>query len=276
VRKNDQRLVEWTPDRIAAYEACKQSVTDAVLLAHPSPTAQLVLVCDASDVAIGAAIEQVIDGHTQPLGFFSKKLMDTEKNYSTYDRELLSIYEAIKYFKHFLEGRILCIKTDHKPLVYAFRQRPEKASPRQLRHLGYISQFTTEIVHVKGAENTVADAFSRLCAINMPVSVTLREIEEAQSVDSELPNLLQGTTSLRLERIRYDDNILLYCDVSTNTVRPNMALSFKALMCHPNTPWPELLPVVLLGLRTCFKEDLNSSAAEMLYGTLVRLPNEFF
>jgi len=41
--------------------------------------------------------------------------------------------------------------------------------------------------------------------------------------------------------------------------------SFKAAMiCYPNTPWPERLPVVLLGLQTCFKEDLNSSAGKRL------------
>ncbi|XP_052855250.1 uncharacterized protein LOC128264010 [Drosophila gunungcola] len=53
--------------------------------------------------------------------------------------------------------------------------------------------------------------------------------------------------------------------------------SFKAaMMCHSSTPWPELLPIVLLGLRNCLKEDLKSSAAEMLYGTTIRMPNEFF
>lgn len=53
--------------------------------------------------------------------------------------------------------------------------------------------------------------------------------------------------------------------------------SFKAaLMCHSNEPWPDLLPTVLLGLRTCFKEDLRTTAAELVYGTNIRLPNEFF
>jgi len=53
--------------------------------------------------------------------------------------------------------------------------------------------------------------------------------------------------------------------------------SFKSfLMCNRGTPWPELLPTVLLGLRTCFKEDIKSSVSEMVYGTPIRLLNEFF
>ena len=35
----------------------------------------------------------------------------------------------------------------------------------------------------------------------------------------------------------------------------------SALMCSPHTPWPDLLPVVLLGLRTAYKEDLQASPA---------------
>ncbi|XP_018371359.1 PREDICTED: uncharacterized protein LOC108766518 [Trachymyrmex cornetzi] len=47
-------------------------------------------------------------------------------------------------------------------------------------------------------------------------------------------------------------------------------------MCHENHNWLEVLPTVLLGLRTCFKEDFKSSPAEMLYGSSLRIPGEFF
>lgn len=40
--------------------------------------------------------------------------------------------------------------------------------------------------------------------------------------------------------------------------------------------WVEKLPLVLLGLRSTVKEDLGFSAAEMVYGSTVRLPGEFF
>lgn len=49
-----------------------------------------------------------------------------------------------------------------------------------------------------------------------------------------------------------------------------------ALMCNPNIPWTSLLPSVMLGLRTCYKEDLKPSPAEMLYGTTLKIPGEFF
>jgi hypothetical protein len=79
-----------------------------------------VLVTDTSDTDIDAPLEQKYDDHWKSLGFFSRKLTSTEIRYCTYDQELLAIYAAIKFFQHMLEGRDFVIKTDHKPLVYAF------------------------------------------------------------------------------------------------------------------------------------------------------------
>ena len=45
---------------------------------------------------------------------------------------------------------------------------------------------------------------------------------------------------------------------------------------HNPSAWVDSLPLVLLGIRTALKEDIQSTAAEMVYGTTLRLPGEFF
>ena len=40
--------------------------------------------------------------------------------------------------------------------------------------------------------------------------------------------------------------------------------------------WTEALPLIMLGIRTARKEDLQCSTAELVYGTTLRLPGEFF
>ncbi|VDP30032.1 unnamed protein product [Schistosoma margrebowiei] len=50
----------------------------------------------------------------------------------------------------------------------------------------------------------------------------------------------------------------------------------SALRAHENGNWPKTLPLVLLGVRTCLKADIQYSAAELVYGTTSRLPGEFF
>ncbi|XP_046965859.1 uncharacterized protein LOC124534193 [Vanessa cardui] len=47
-------------------------------------------------------------------------------------------------------------------------------------------------------------------------------------------------------------------------------------MCHADSNWVETLPLVLLGIRSAFKDDLQSSSAELVYGEPLRLPGEFF
>ena len=136
-KKNDKRPVQSTEESNQAFDDCKNSLA---LLVHPAENAPLALTTDASDTAIGAVLEQQeSDGDWKPLGFFSRKMSPTEQKYSTYDRELLAIYCGIKFFKYALEGRNFVIKTDRKPLIYAFAQNPEKASPRELRQLDFIS-----------------------------------------------------------------------------------------------------------------------------------------
>ncbi|BES98151.1 multicellular organismal development [Nesidiocoris tenuis] len=51
-----------------------------------------------------------------------------------------------------------------------------------------------------------------------------------------------------------------------------------ALMARSSQPenWMEELPAVLLGLRNSFREELGASPAELVYGTALRLPGEFF
>ncbi|GFW87505.1 retrovirus-related Pol polyprotein from transposon opus [Trichonephila clavipes] len=166
--KKDSKPLNWSSEAITAFQRCKQALADAALLAHPSPSAPLALYVDASDYAIGGALHQVVDSELQPLAFFSRKLTSSEKSYSAYDRELLTIYSAIRHFRYMLEARDFTVFTDHKPLTYAFRQKSDKCSPRQIRQLDFISQFTTNIVHIPGSDNIAADVLSRVSAITFP------------------------------------------------------------------------------------------------------------
>ncbi|GFT77608.1 transposon Tf2-11 polyprotein [Trichonephila clavipes] len=168
--KKDSKPLNWSSEAITAFQRCKQALADAALLAHPSPSAMLALHVDASDYAIGGALHQVVDSELQPLAFFSENLLHLKKSYSAYDRELLAIYSAIRHFRYMLEARDFTVFTDHKPFTYAFRQKSDKCSPRQIRQLDFISQFTTNIVHIPGSDNIAADVLSRVSAITFPKS----------------------------------------------------------------------------------------------------------
>ena len=216
-KKNDLTPIHWTDDLRHSFELCRSALTNATYLTFPNSTSDLILNTDASATAVGATLFQVSkDGAKEPLGFFSRKLTPTQKKYSVYDRELLAVYSGVKFFRHLVEGRKFAIYTDHKPLVFAFQQNPEKASPRQFRYLEFVAQYSTDIRYVQGSENIAADAFSRINAITSTDAVSIEELAEAQTNDPELATFLSTSdrpTGLRLEKSTLA-NFEIYCDVS--------------------------------------------------------------
>ncbi|GFX89428.1 retrovirus-related Pol polyprotein from transposon opus [Trichonephila clavipes] len=129
-KKNDKTKILWTEEAKKYFEKCKQDIANATLLSFPDPDLQMALFTDASHFAIGSVVQQFEAGSWNPISFFSKKLTDAQKIYSTYGRELLGIYLSVKNFKHLLGEQSFVIYTDHKPIAYAFHQKNERASPK--------------------------------------------------------------------------------------------------------------------------------------------------
>ena len=153
-------LLQWSKKCNTALNKAKQALAKATLLFYPKPRALTAIMTNASDKAIGAVLQQFVNDQWQPISYFSRKLSPTETRYSTFDSELLAIHLAIKHFRHFIDGCAFTLYTDHKPLTFSLNSKTDKHSPRQIRLLDYISQFTCDIRYVQGQKNPVADALS--------------------------------------------------------------------------------------------------------------------
>ncbi|GBN35451.1 Transposon Tf2-9 polyprotein [Araneus ventricosus] len=188
-----------------------------------TPGSPLALFTDASDHAFGSVLQQFEEDSWKPLAFFSRKLSNAHKGYSTYYKELLGIYLSIKQFKHILERRHFTVCTVHKPLMSAFQQKNEKASPRQLGHLQYISELYTDIRHIGGKENIFADSLSRIKSI---LEIDYDKIADAQ-IDSKDLNELRSKPSLHFKQYSSDSGKLLWCDISTTKIRPFIPQDFR-------------------------------------------------
>ena len=66
-----------------------EALANAACLSHPVLDAPIYIMTNASDMAMGATLQQAAHVSWQPLAFFSKKLQPYERKYSTFDRELL-------------------------------------------------------------------------------------------------------------------------------------------------------------------------------------------
>lgn len=187
-KKNDKTPILWNDEAEDAFQKCKHRLVEATKLDYYDPDAQLSLMVDASDLAAGAVLQQRSRGAWKPLGYFSVKFNDREQRYSTYDRELLAVYLGVKHFKDVIEGRNPVIFTDHKPLTFAFKQDANKPSPRQQRMLSFISEYTTDLIHISGVDNIPADVLSRVDAIWLPSTIDHADFARRQDCDEELQN----------------------------------------------------------------------------------------
>lgn len=232
-KKNDRTPVAWTTNALEMFEESKRQLSNATALAFPVPNAHLILFSDASDYAAGGALNQLVGDQLQPLGFYSKAFTPAEKNYSTYDRELTAMFQSAKHFLFMIEGRPCTMLTDQKSLANAFQQRPEKASPRQVRQLDFIGQLTTDIRYIPGKENVIADLLSRLASISSQPKplVDYKLLQAEQEKDAEITDLLANKThSLIIKRVQMpDSNIHIWCDFSmaNGTARPIVPSSMR-------------------------------------------------
>ena len=151
----------WKTEHEEAFANLKKSVCSAVELCYSNKDATFTITADASGYAIGACLNQVIDGVVSPLSFFSRKLSETEKRYSTFDRELLAAFASVRKWKDLILGSCVTLFTDHKPLVGAIKSGKPRNSDRQQRQLAFLNEFVADVVFIAGKDNVVADTLSR-------------------------------------------------------------------------------------------------------------------
>ena len=82
----------WTDAHLQAFTAATDVLANAMLLSHCVLNAPTSLMTDASDVAMGAVLQQFIQDEWCPTAYFSRKNKPVQTRYSTFDRERLAIY----------------------------------------------------------------------------------------------------------------------------------------------------------------------------------------
>ena len=155
------KRLQWDKNMQESFDAIKNALANATMLHHPDSALPLAITSDASNVAIGAVIEQRGPKGWEPLAFFSKKLSDSQQKWSPYDRELHAAHKSVRHFKHMVEGRSFTLYTDHQSLIPSMAKKTEAQTARQANQLSEISEYTTDIRYLEGKSNVVADALSR-------------------------------------------------------------------------------------------------------------------
>lgn len=100
---------------------------------------------------------------------------------------------SIKHFCSAIDGRSFYVLTDHKAFIAAITHPPADPSPCRFHYFDYISQFTTDIRYIKGADNCVGDLIS--CIDSISSLLDLSHVATLQAVDEATMQLIHDTSS---------------------------------------------------------------------------------
>jgi len=151
---------KWEKEHQETFEELKEKITSQPVLSLPRREGKFRVETDVSGHAIGGVLSQEQDGKWKPIAFLSRTMQPAERNYEIYDKELLTIVEALAKWRQYLLDAAEPFKVwmDHKNLKY-FRE-PHKLNGRQAQWYLKLQDYDFTLKHIPGKTNTKADILS--------------------------------------------------------------------------------------------------------------------
>jgi hypothetical protein len=171
--KKSTRIYEWDGACDEVFKTLKGILVKALVLKLPDFNKDFEIHSDASDFAIGKVLTQ----EGKPVAFESKKLSETERRWSTHEKEMWAVIHCFKTWGHYIGSKDVVVWTDNVTLRY-FATQP-KLSSKQVRWQDILALFNVNIRHKPRKENVVPDALSRKHQLKM---VYVGEIELQKEV----------------------------------------------------------------------------------------------
>jgi hypothetical protein len=160
-----KEILSWNTSQTEVYEQVKKAVDECPMLHFLDDTSEIILQTDACNTGMGAYLFQLKDGKEIPIAFMSKSFDERMGKWCTFQQEGFAIFYAMKKWRHLLLDRKFTLMTDHANLMYL----KSTSDPKVLRWMVSIQEYDFDVHHIKGTDNKVADAFSRLCGLRRDV-----------------------------------------------------------------------------------------------------------
>ena len=159
------KLFVWNEEHQKSFLQMKAIIAKDTLMTYADHNKIFKIETDSSDCQLGGRIFQM---HFDPeqgkeverdIALYTRKLNSAQKNYTTIEKELLSIVEILKEFRSTLLGAEIEIYTDHKNLTFKLSQY---TTQRVLRWRLTLEEYGPTFHYKPGPTNVVADALSRV------------------------------------------------------------------------------------------------------------------
>ena len=170
---------DWKDKHQKCFDATKCMIGREVLKGYPDFNTPFEIYTDASKLQLGAVISQ----KGKPIAFYSRKINSAQQNYTTTEKELLSIVETLKECRNILLGNQITVYTDHKNLTYKTFN-----TEHVMRWRLILEEFGPELKYITGENNVVANGLYRLENIPNQEILNISELygyDDKDLLDSE-------------------------------------------------------------------------------------------
>jgi len=108
---------EWTPEANGAFTQLKTRLANPPVISFPDFRHTFILHTDASDLACGGILTQIINGKTKLVAAVSHTFTRAEANWSVSEKECFGILWSVEKLSRLLKGTKFIIHTDHYSLM---------------------------------------------------------------------------------------------------------------------------------------------------------------
>ncbi|GJT73468.1 reverse transcriptase domain-containing protein [Tanacetum coccineum] len=122
---------DFSNDCKEAFNKLKEKLTTAPIIISLDWNEPFELMCNASDIAVGAVLGQRIHGKFKPIYYASKTLNDAQAHYTTTEKELLVVVFSFDKFRLYLILSKTLVYTDHSALKLLLSK--QDAKPRLIK-----------------------------------------------------------------------------------------------------------------------------------------------
>lgn len=151
---------KWSEECEEAFQKLKRALISPPILKYPDFEREFKVTVDASSLGCGGVLTQEYEGIDMPVTYVSKTFKKGELNKPVIEKELIAIHFAVTTLRPYLYGRKFIVKSDHKPLIYLYNLKNPASKLTRIRL--EIEEFNFDVEYIKGSDNVIADALSRI------------------------------------------------------------------------------------------------------------------
>ena len=153
---------KWTDEAEKAFNETKKLLVSLPVLKAPTPDGLFRLESDTSREGVGGTLLQKQGDKWVVIGYHSKRLPKSAKNFGVTELELTGLLVNIHRFMQLLCNRYFEVLVDHKAIEYMVKSKTEFPTTRLKTLLLKLSEYTIEFKYEKGSEMHTSDALSWL------------------------------------------------------------------------------------------------------------------